>query len=73
MNKNLHPVVKELLAEIDAYRAMAGVNATEFGLWAMKDGTFIARLKRGRSPSLETIDRVRKYIASKSKAARPRK
>jgi hypothetical protein len=70
MVKKLHPVVEKLLAEIEAYRAMADVDKTNFGIGALNDGHFITRLEHGRVPNLVTIDRVRAYIDSKTKAVR---
>ena len=35
------------------------------------DGNYIPRLEQGRTPSLLTIDKVRKYIAQRSRAAKP--
>jgi hypothetical protein len=66
----IHPEVQELLAEIEAYRARSGVDRTAFGLDAMQDGNFITRLELGRNPRFETIDKVRGYIARKTKAVR---
>ena len=66
----IHPVVEGLLAEIEAYRVRAGIDRTQFGLEAMNDGNFISRLEHGRNPRFETIDRVKGYIAKKTKAVR---
>ena len=66
--KKLYPAVQELLLDIEQYCARAGVNRTQFGMQAMNDGNFIPRLEHGRIPSLKTIDRVRDYISSKTKA-----
>jgi hypothetical protein len=70
MAPKIHPVVAELLAEIEAYRARSGVDRTAFGLEAVQDGNFISRLEHGRNPRLQTIDRVRIFIARKTKAVR---
>jgi hypothetical protein len=66
--KKLHPTVQELLTEIEAYRARARMDRTAFGLQAVKDGNFITRLEHGRVPTFKTVDRVRAFIARKSKA-----
>lgn len=68
--KKPHPEVTKLLADIEAYRARAGIDRTTFGLQVMKDGNFIARLERGRNPRVDTIDRVRAFIDKKTKAVR---
>lgn len=58
-----HPAVLALVREIDAYLARTGMLPTQFGLAAMNDGNFIPRLMNGRTPTLETIDKVRRYMA----------
>jgi len=69
MNK-MHPVTAQLLTEIEAYRARAGISKTAFGRRAMADGNFVPRLQQGRAPSLRTIDRVRKFLAQADLAAK---
>jgi hypothetical protein len=66
--KKLHPTVQVLLSEIEAYRARARMDRTAFGLQAVKDGNFITRLEHGRVPTFKTVDRVRAFIAKKTKA-----
>jgi hypothetical protein len=68
--KLLHPHIRQLLLEIDDYCNRAGVSRTTFGVQAMKDGNFIPRLEQGRQPKFDTIDRVRAFISSKTKAVR---
>jgi hypothetical protein len=68
--KKLHPTVESLLSEIDAFIARTGTDQTNFGLDVINDGHFVKRLRHGRVPKLQTIDRVRGYIASKTKAVR---
>ena len=66
-----HPVVNELLTEIHAYCAKAGLNRTQFGLKVMNDGHYISRLEGGRMPEIQTIEKVRDYMNGKTKAAKP--
>jgi hypothetical protein len=66
----IYPEVAQLLVEIEAYRARAGIDKTNFGLDAMGDGNFITRLEHGRNPRFETIDRVKSYINRKTRAVR---
>ena len=66
----LHPVAEQLLAEIEAYRALTGVNKTAFGQRVLRDGNFVRRLEDGRTPSLKTIDKVRQFIHRNSRAAK---
>jgi len=70
MAKKIHPTVRALLDEIEEYRARAGIDKTNFGLAVINDGHFIRRMEAGRVPKLHTIDRVRAYIAARSKAVR---
>jgi predicted transcriptional regulator len=68
--KKIHPEVTQLLAEIEAYRARAGIDRTEFGLRSVHDGNFISRLEHGRNPRFETIDRIRAFMDKNTKAVR---
>ena len=65
---DIHPAVKKLLTEIEAYRARSGMTRTEFGLRAVHNGNVISRLEQGVVPTIKTIDRIRAYIAKRSKA-----
>jgi fumarate hydratase class II len=51
------------LAEIEAFLAEAGMKATAFGRSAVNDGKFVFDLRRGRTSSLRTADRVRRFMA----------
>jgi hypothetical protein len=57
-----HPAVKQLLSDIERYLVSTGVEPTVFGRHAVRDGNFIQRLRGGRTPRLQTIDRVRAYM-----------
>ena len=65
---DIHPAVKKLLTEVEAYRARSGMTRTEFGLRAVHNGNVISRLEQGVVPTIKTIDRIRTYIAKHSKA-----
>jgi hypothetical protein len=71
--KKLHPAAKELLAEIEAYRARSGVDKTNFGKQAVNNGNFVFRLEGGAIPQFKTIDRVRAFINRQTKATQPRR
>ncbi len=58
----LHPDVRRLLDEINAYRARNDLDRTQFGILAANDGHLIPRLQSGRLPRLTTIDRVRAFM-----------
>ena len=57
-----HPTIKSLLDEIQAFRDRTGLNPTRFGQLAVNDGNFIRAIRSGRTPSLQTLDRVRKFM-----------
>jgi len=62
----LHPEMRQLLAEIHAYRERAGLNRTNFGIAAANDGHLLPRLEAGRQPRRDTIDRVRRFMSRKN-------
>jgi len=64
----IHPTVKELLIEIEAYCARSQMTPTAFGKRAMNDPNFVHRLRDGRIPGITTIDRIRAYSAKHTKA-----
>ena len=66
----IHPTVKSLIEEIDAFRAKARMSVTAFGISAVNDGGFLADLKNGiRNPSLKTMDRVRSFMRKHKETA----
>ena len=50
------------LARVEAFLAASGLRATDFGREAVGDPSFITHLRRGRSPSLATADKVVAFI-----------
>jgi hypothetical protein len=58
----LHPSIKDLLAEIDAYSALRGLSPTQFGKVSLNDEGFVHDLRRGRNPRFATLDRVRAFM-----------
>jgi hypothetical protein len=71
MVKKLHPVVRELLSEIEDYCEKSGVHRTGFGLKVLNDGHFISRIENGRIPKIKTIDRIHRYMNGHTKAVKP--
>ena len=59
-----HPAIKALLDEIDAFVITAKLNPTQFGRLAVNDGNFIRAIRNGRTPSLQTVDKVRAFMKS---------
>jgi len=62
-----HPTARELLAEIERFLHRHDMNPTTFGIDCMNDGNYLSRLRRGRTPTLQTIDKVRAYIKRRIK------
>jgi 2,4-dienoyl-CoA reductase-like NADH-dependent reductase (Old Yellow Enzyme family) len=57
------------LAEIEAFIRKAGYSATRFGREALKDPRFVHDLREGRSPSIDTVERVRNFMCVGSEDA----
>ncbi|MDH3747813.1 MAG: hypothetical protein OER97_06360 [Gammaproteobacteria bacterium] len=53
----------DLLADIQAYCQSAGIAESTFGRQAINDGKLCARLRGGKSVTLATAEKVRKFIA----------
>ena len=71
--QKLHPTAAQLLADIEAYRALVGIDRTAFGKKAAHDGHFIARVEAGRLPRITTIEQIYKYMDRTTKAVQTRK
>ena len=54
----------DFLGEVCNFIAATGLSDTAFGRAACADGNFVADLRRGRSPNLRTIEKVRAFIAT---------
>lgn len=53
-----------LLREIEAFCSERQMAETTFGIAALNDGRFVARIRSGAtSPTLKTVDRVRAFMA----------
>jgi len=49
-------------ARVEAFLKASGFKPTEFGRQAVGDAAFILNLRRGRSPTLATADKVLAFI-----------
>ena len=58
-------------SEVESYLAMSGTKPHLFGEEALGDPSFISRLRRGSSPFLATIGRVRARMAEEGDMGRP--
>jgi sulfate adenylyltransferase subunit 2 len=59
-------VAQSFLTEIEGFLATNGVEPTVLGKQALGDPNFVFDLRKGRSPSTRTIDKVRTWIAQQS-------
>ena len=59
----METTIDKFLTEIDFFLAETGMDALTFGVLALKDPTFISAIRRGRSPTARTMDKVRAFIA----------
>lgn len=54
---------EQFRSEVEDFIAKSGMDPTAFGLAVMNDGSFVFDLRRGRSCRVDTIDKVRAFIA----------
>lgn len=65
-------ISEQFLARIEGFIEATGFKASEFGRQALGDPNFVLNLRRGRSPTLATADRVLAFIAE-VEAVEPRR
>jgi hypothetical protein len=53
---------EQFVERIEAFLAKSGMRPTDFGREALGDPSFVTHLRRGRSPTLDTADRVNAFI-----------
>jgi hypothetical protein len=53
---------EQFAGEVEAFLVASRMKPTDFGREAVGDPGFITHLRRGRSPSLATADKVRAFI-----------
>jgi len=54
---------EQFIGQVESFLKASRIKATDFGREAVGDPSFITHLRRGRSPSLATADRVLTFIA----------
>jgi len=59
---------ERFLAQVERYLAVSGTKPSEFGNLVVGDRAFVTKLRRGRSPTLATADRVIAYIEAAERA-----
>ena len=55
-------IAQTFIADIERFLAREAIDPTSFGKQALGDPSFVFDLKKGRSPSTRTIDRVRAFM-----------
>jgi sulfate adenylyltransferase subunit 2 len=64
-------IVLALLAEIEKFLSASGTDATALGKQALGDPSFVFDLRKGRSPSTRTIEKLRSYIRANGATPMP--
>ncbi len=59
----MEKISEQFLAEVEAFLARTKMGPTAFGRQALKNPGFVLNLRRGLSPSLTTVDKVRAFMA----------
>ena len=54
---------QEFKAAVEAFLAASGMSAMEFGMNAMRDPTYVYKLRKGSRSFPETIEKVRAYMS----------
>jgi hypothetical protein len=54
---------KHFVTQVEDFLKRTGIKPSEFGRQAIGDKAFITNLRRGRSPTLATVDRVLAFMA----------
>jgi sulfate adenylyltransferase subunit 2 len=57
-------IAKTFLAEIEQFLATSATDATSLGKQALGDPSFVFDLRKGRSPSTRTIEKLRSWISA---------
>ena len=66
------PVGPAFRAEVEAFLAATGIKRSVLGLGATRNPSFVAHLRRGTSPMLSTVGRVRGWMAANASATEAR-
>lgn len=56
--------MESLLDDIAAFIAAHGLSERRFGELALNDKNFVSDIRDGRSPSLNTVDRLRRFMST---------
>ena len=55
---------QQLVSEIEAFLRTCDMAESTFGRLAVNDGKFVGRMREGRGVQVDTVARVRSFIAS---------
>jgi len=66
-------ISEHFLGRVEAFLAETGTKPSEFGRAAVGDASFVLNLRRGRSPTLATADKVLLHIEKLEKEEANRK
>jgi len=64
-------IAKTFLTEIDRFLLTSGIDPTSLGKQALGDPSFVFDLRKGRSPSTRTMNKVRGWMGQQRTAATP--
>jgi sulfate adenylyltransferase subunit 2 len=64
-------MTEDFLTEIDTFLKLTGTEPTVLGKQAMGDPNFVFDLRKGRSPSVRTIDKIKSWIVQQTAALHP--
>lgn len=56
----------QFLAEVEAFLAATGMDATRLGRESLNDPKFVHQIREGRAASTKTVDRVRTFMRDHS-------
>lgn len=58
----MRTISEQFLARVEEFLKATGVKPSEFGRQSVGDPSFVVNLRRGRSPTLATVDKVLAFI-----------
>jgi hypothetical protein len=58
----MRKISEQFLTRVETFLSTSGIKVSEFGRHTVGDPSFVANLRRGRSPTLATVDKVLAYI-----------
>ena len=68
----MQSITDQFRKRVEAFLEATGFKPSDFGRQAVGDPSFVLNLRRGRSPTLSTADKVLAFIAASEDAPRRR-